>query len=89
VPGFANPILGRGGGGWGYRNRFYATGLNAWQRGGCGYPFFPVGVRQGMPFSASVGKEQELDALKSQAEYLKNSLNGVKKRIDELENESK
>jgi hypothetical protein len=42
-----------------------------------------------MPFSPSVSRDQELDALKSQAEYLKDTLEGVKKRIDELENQSK
>ena len=34
IPGYANPTFGRGfgrGGGWGRRNRYYATGLTGWQ----------------------------------------------------------
>lgn len=96
VPGFTNPIpgrgywgWGRGGGGWGHRNRFYATGLTAWQRPAYGYPGVPVGVRYAMPFSPSVTKEQELDELKGEAEYLKNTLDGIKKRIEELEGQTK
>ena len=45
VPGYMNPVGGRGYGGWGRggggrgrRNRFYATGLTGWQRAGMGWP---------------------------------------------------
>ena len=47
VPGFMNPIPGRGfgrgfGGGWGrgrgWRNMYYATGLPGWARAGMGLP---------------------------------------------------
>ena len=54
VPGYMNPVGGRGfggyggwgrgrgggGGGWGRRNQFYATGLTGWQRAGMGYPAY-------------------------------------------------
>lgn len=55
VPGFMNPILGRGyggwgrGGGWGRRNWFHATGLTGWQRAASGYPAFGGAVPSGYP----------------------------------------
>lgn len=110
VPGFMNPIPGRGfwgggrgGGGWGRRNRFYATGLTGWQRAGYGYPAFggaspygtPYGAPYGMPYGTPYGtpsvptasREQEIDSLKGQAEYFEDALEGIKKRIEELEAE--
>jgi len=54
VPGYMNPVGGRGyfgmgrgggrGGGWGRRNMFYATGLPGWQRFGSGYPAYGGGA---------------------------------------------
>jgi hypothetical protein len=47
IPGYANPVGGRGywgagrgfrGGGWGRRNWYYATGLPGWARAGYGIP---------------------------------------------------
>jgi len=85
VPGYANPVggqgaLGRGkgcwgrGGGRGWRNWFYATGLPRWARGGS-----PAG------FPAAPTAEQEQQALKQQAQYLRDSLESIDKRIGELE----
>jgi len=96
VPGYMNPIPGRGyfgmgfgGGGWGRRNWFYATGLTGLQRGLYGYPT-PVGLYPyGAPVPPTVTKEQELDALKSQAEYFENTLKGIQERIEELQTETK
>ena len=105
MPGFANPMggrgfggggggFGRGGGGrggWGRRNGFYATGLPGWQRFGVGGPAYggamPYGgtVPNGGPVAT---KQQELDMLKGQVEYFEDALNGIKKRITELEAES-
>jgi hypothetical protein len=86
---------GRGGGGWGRRNWFYATGLTGWQRAGYGYPAWggaaaPAygALPYGMPYSAPFAgptREQELEALQSQAEYLADALEGIRKRIGELE----
>ena len=95
VPGYMNPIPGRGyfgrgfgGGGWGRRNLFYATGLTGWQRA-AGYPT-PGGLYPyGAPVPPTVTKEQELDALKSQAEYFENTLKGIQERIEELQTETK
>lgn len=141
IPGFMNPIPGRGyggwgrGGGWGRRNRFYATGLTGSQRAAYGYPAFggtapygypayggaapysgyggvpaygtpyaahgypaygvpyasPAGRGYGgaLPYGAPMTREQEVDGLKGEAEYLEDALDGIKKRIRELEAEAK
>ena len=119
VPGFMNPIPGRGyggwgrGGGWGRRNWFYATGMPGWQRAAYGYPAFggtapygypayggaapysgyggvpTYGTPYAAPLSAAAAKQQEMDALKGQAEYLEEALDGIKKRIEELEAETR
>jgi hypothetical protein len=89
---------GRGrGGGWGRRNWFYATGLTGWQRAGYGYPAYGAGMTYNMPYSpvpntpyaAGFSKEDELNTLKGQAEYLEDSLEGIKRRITELEEKGK
>jgi len=98
VPGFMNPIPGRGfggggrGGGWGRRNRFYATGLTGWQRAAVGRPIpagpGPYGVPYGTPSAPSMTQKQELDALKGQAAYFEDALGGIRKRVQELESEA-
>jgi len=97
TPGFANPIAGRGfwgggggrgRGGWGRRNQFYATGLTGWQRAGYGYPA-SGGVPYGAPYAPTVTREQEIEMLKGQAEYFEDALDGIKKRIGELEAKEK
>jgi len=95
TPGYANPIPGRGfgfggrGGGWGRRNWFYATGMPGWQRASYGYPAYggavPYNVEPPVYGTPGVGPQQELDALKGQAEYLEDALEGITKRIAELE----
>ena len=109
VPGYINPIGGRGywgwgrgfrGGGWGRRNWYYATGLTGWQRAGYGWPAWGSGVSPyayggavnpyaygGAPFAPAIAPQQELDGLKGQAEYLEDTLDGIKKRIEELESQ--
>lgn len=100
VPGFMNPAGGRGywgggrgGGGWGRRNQFYATGLTGWQRAAYGYGG-PVGAvpyagAGGAPFTQAMAPEQEVEMLKAQAEYFDDALGGIKKRIEELESKAK
>ena len=92
APGFSNPIPGRGfraggrgsfgGGGHGWRNMYYATGVHGWARFG-GAPYAtPYGAQ---PYMPQITPEQELDYLKDQAEYFKGALEDIKKRIDEME----
>ena len=97
VPGYANAAGGRGfrgfggrggGGGRGWRNQFYATGLTGWQRAGMGYPAFGGAMPAApypAPFAPAMSGEQELDALKGQAEHFEDALDGIRKRIQELE----
>jgi len=73
-PGYMNPVPGRGGGGHGRRNWFYATGLPGRARGACGY------TTPAMP-----GVPSESQALKGQAELLQSQLDLVNQRINELE----
>jgi len=96
VPGYANPVGGRGygffgrgrGGGRGRRNWFFATGMPGWARAGAGYPAWGgAGVYPAGPVApvAGVTVEQELAGLKQQAEYMGNALSEINKRISELE----
>jgi hypothetical protein len=97
VPGYMNPIGGRGywgrgsGGGWGRRNWYYATGLPGWVRAGSGLPAWGGAVNpytySGTPLAPGLTAQQEIDALKGQAEYLEDSLDGIKKRMEELESQ--
>jgi hypothetical protein len=99
VPGFMNPIGGRGfwgrgrGGGRGWRNWYYATGLPGWARAGYGYPawggFMGSNATYAAPPAATFTAEQELEGLKQQAEYFQNALEEINKRIDQLAAESK
>ena len=99
VPGYTNPVggrgfgfgFGRGGGrgrgGWGHRNWYYATGLTGWQRAG-----YPASAPYALPYAGvpyTPTKEQQTDMLKGQAEYLEDQLTGIKKRLEELETEKK
>ena len=86
VPGSMNPGLGggmgrckRGGQGRGWRHQFFATGLSGWQRA--------AGTLTGTnaaPLARAL-PEQEIAALKSQAESLQTTLNHMRKRIEDLE----
>ena len=91
APGFMNTpygrgfggAWGRGGGGFGWRNRFYATGLTGWQRAGMGAapPYAPYAPGYDAPFT----REQQIDALKGQAGCLESELEAIRKRLEELE----
>jgi len=95
VPGYANPAGGRGMGmGWGrgFRGGGFGRGRGfGWGRAGYDLPAYG-GVAGpyaygGAPFTPTVAPQQELDSLKGQAEYLEDSLDGIKKRIEELESQ--
>jgi hypothetical protein len=58
-----------------------------------GYPAFggvvPPGVPSPAPFAPAMSGEQQIEALKGQAEYFEDALEGIRKRIEELEAKSK
>ena len=89
MPGYMNPIpgrrlwmgFGRGGGGRGWRNRFYATGLPGWISSGwysAPYPWYSAPDQKPTP-------DLEKQALKNQADFLQSELEQIKKRLSELE----
>jgi len=93
VPGYANPLGGRGfwgrGGGGGWRNRYYATGLPGWSRAAWGAPAWgrpPVGPAPTVPpYAAS--SEQQTEFLKQQAEALEQQLEDIRRRLADLESQ--
>ena len=94
-PGYANPVGGRGMGmGWGrgFRGGGFGRGRGfGWGRAGYDLPAYG-GVAGpyaygGAPFTPTVAPQQELDGLKGQAEYFEDALDGIKKRIEELESQ--
>jgi hypothetical protein len=96
VPGFMNPVGGRGYWGWGrgrgrgFRHMYYATGVPGWARAGFGYPAWGGFAGSNVPYPAQeVTAEQELQGLKQQAEYFQGALEEIKKRIGQLEAGSK
>ena len=85
VPGYANPVGGRGYWGWG-RGRGFGRGFRS-ARAGYGWPAWggsPYG--SGVP---TIAPEEELAGLKQQAEYLQNELDQITKRTEQLEAETK
>lgn len=94
MPGYMNPIPGRGfgmgfgrgrgfwGGGRGWRNMFHATGLHGWARAGV-----PAGTPFAAPYATALTKEQELEMLKGQAGSFEAALGDIRKRLQELETE--
>ena len=98
--GFMNPIAGRGFGwgrgfgfgrglGWGFR------GGRGWSGAGSapyGWPAHSYGTAvpaQVAPFGAGPNPEQEVEILKRQAEYFEDALDGIRKRVAELETAAK
>lgn len=104
VPGFMNPVYGRGGMGYGARGRgrgrrnwYHATGLTGWQRAAAGWPavqgfgpgaFADPHVPVYAPAYPGLSREQELGVLRGQAEAMEQSLKEAQERIAELESET-
>nr|AEI30576.1 hypothetical protein LDC_03542 [uncultured microorganism] len=79
-------FFGRGGGGRGRRNWYYATGLTGWQRASMGMPAFGGQVNPALyPYGAEITPKQEADVLKNEAEFLKKQLADIQSRIETLE----
>lgn len=72
--------MGRGGFGRGFRNRYWATGVPGWAsyRGA-------VGVDPYYNESSRPSATQETRYLKEQAEFLRNELNKIDRRLSELD----
>jgi len=103
VPGYMSPVGGRGYLGWGrgFRGGGFGRGRGfGWSRAGYGLPVYGSAVSPyayggavspyghgGVPFAPGLTAQQELDGLKGQAEYLEDSLDGINKRIEELESQ--
>ncbi len=98
VPGYANPgpRMGMGwrrgwgaptysgwGGGRGWRHRYYATGAPYWARHDYAPPFEASAGYA--PYGAPPTKEEEVEALRREAEWLQESLEAITARMDELE----
>ncbi len=101
VPGYANPLPGRG---FGFgRGRGFGRGLGLGLgfrggRGWGGYGGFPP-YAAANPYGAAVpsygaayggmpSPQKEVETLKGQAEYFEEALEGIKKRIAEFESEA-
>ncbi len=92
VPGYMNPVGGRGfwgwgrgrGGGRGRRNWFWATGVPRSAMAGFGWPASGAPVA---PFAPAMtpAPQQELEALKQEASYFQDALKDIQERIDELQ----
>jgi hypothetical protein len=102
MPGYANPVPGRGfgmgrgrggawGGGWGrgrgWRNQYYATGMPGWARAGYAPAWGAPPAAAYGPYGVPPTPEQETEFLKAQAEVLKEQLDAISQRIAELEQE--
>lgn len=88
APGYVQPAPGRGfggcgrgaacGGGRGWRHRFFAAGPSGWRR------MMPGGGAGVYPGASPMSAEQELGALKAQAEQLQTTLEEIRRRMEEL-----
>lgn len=98
VPGYMNPVPGRGLGFGRGRGFGFGWGMGRGFRGGRGwagyagvppavpvYPYAGAVPPYGVPYGAAPSPQQEVDMLKGQAEYFEDALEGIKKRIAELE----
>lgn len=93
VPGFQNTTVPRRGyrrtsfqgGGRGFRNIYNATGLFGYQRGTTTLPAVTTSPAATTP--PVFTKEQQLEALKKQAEYLKNELGKITRQINTADSE--
>lgn len=89
APGFANPnpMFGRAfgrGGGRGWRNMFFATGLPRWRRSAGFVPPHSYADPYGAPDA-----EAQKQGLKNQASFLQTALDEVNKRLADLETDAK
>jgi len=99
VPGFMNPVPGRGFWGWGrgfwgrgawgrgrgWRNWYWATGLPGWARwGAAAWTPGAFPPYAAAAYTATAAPEVELQHLRTQADYFRSALDEIQKRIEEL-----
>jgi hypothetical protein len=82
--GWGRPWGGAWGRGRGWRHMYYATGMPGWVRAGYG-PAWGAPPTGFGPYDAMPTPEQETDYLRAQAEWLKQELDAITGRIEELE----
>lgn len=75
APGFANPAVPRLG-----LRRGFTGGGHGWR-----HNYYATGSPAWMRFGAPPTPQQETDALKAQADWLKQQLDAINKRIEELQ----
>jgi len=79
---FGRGSYGGRGGGRGWRNCFYATGLPGWMRA-------QRGARAFGGYERAMSKEEELAMLNNQADFLKGELEAVQARLQSLSAQEK
>lgn len=93
VPGYANPVGGRMGLGWGRgfgRGRGWGRGFGRGRGFGFGGTAYGYGVPYnavaygGYPYAQEVTPQQEADMLKDQAKAMQDELKAINERISEL-----
>ncbi len=90
MPGYANPIPGRGwfGRGFGRGRGGFGRGFGrGWQNQfyGAGYPGYAGPTAGAYPYAQELAPKEEVKMLKDQAEFLKNELQEIQNRIGTLE----
>ena len=88
--GFPNYGGSRGGvrgGGRGYRNRFYATGLHGWQQDMAFQAPQPYAPPPYAPqhYTPQFTPQQEVEALREQLKYMEDGIKATQQRISEIE----
>jgi hypothetical protein len=101
VPGYMNPIYGRGrygyfgrggrggyGRGRGWRHWYYATGMPGWARAYYDMPAYGgwPAPAPGTPVPPEMTSKQEMDMLRHEADMLQSQLEEIRNRIEVLEN---
>ncbi len=94
VPGYMNPIPGRGYGmgfgrglGLGFRGGFRLGGYAGVPYTVPAYPYGSAVPQFGAAYAPAIDPQQEADMLKGQVEYFEDALAGIKKRLADLESE--
>ncbi|MEA3490258.1 MAG: DUF5320 domain-containing protein [Candidatus Omnitrophota bacterium] len=98
VPGYMNPLPGRGwfgrGGGWG-RGRGFGRGFDRpWRAYPYAYGVPYYGVPYGVPYSGGsygygMTRQQEADMLEEQAKAMQEEIESINERVKELESAEK